>query len=248
MTTKELKCNDIDIANALRNIKKDAKDRKRYEKIKDIKISMNRAFENAKTGTEKLKDNEFFNEKAKMKKTKPKKPSNKTSSSDGRVVNKGIDDSQREPFGDDEVEHLYRMLADIKIVNKLDYDCLRFLVCQVYLDELKRIKAGKLKSKIHDEYVAKGIKAKAGLLADMRTNLFTNNQIDYINGLLQGVFDTTEKDNKGDIKHSEIDYVLVVMFTEITIRIVKYVHKLKTNKQAQNFIIKSGDDFISDSE
>lgn len=156
----------------------------------------------------------------------------------GKWVNKGLDDSQ-EKFDATEVKFLKNAIKKYKQVGELKFEHLKYLVIDVFSEELKDIKSGKIESRFHKRYEDLKGKSKADLFSEVRTSLFTNEQRDYINGLLQGVFDTTSKDDNGDIKHSDINYVEIVMLAEITIRIVKYVHKFKSNEEAFEFMIKS---------
>lgn len=238
LTKKTIANNKKELAQAMKSLKEIAKERSKLGNIKDIRKRVDSVFSNLKEGEKKLQDHDFFKKKT-IKSTPTKE---KTGSSNGKFVNKGIDDSLRAPFAEDEQSYLDDKIDKIKEVKKLDYDCLRYLVTEVYLDDLKKIKEGKVKSKMHTDFHKKGTISRADLLSQIRTSLFTNDQIDYINGLLQGTFDTIELDDKGDIKHAEIDYVLIVMFSEVTIRIVKHVHKFKTVKQAQAFMVKSGEE------
>lgn len=157
---------------------------------------------------------------------------------DGKWVNKGLDDSL-DKFDESELEYLRDTIGKYKQVCDLKVEHLKYLVVDVFLDELKGIKNGKVESKFHKRYVDLKGKSKTDMFAEVRTSLFTNEQRDYVNGLLQGAFDTTSKDDNGDIKHSDINYVEIVMLAEITIRIVKYVHKFKSNEEAFEFMIKS---------
>jgi len=158
--------------------------------------------------------------------------------SDGKWINKGIDDSQ-DKFDSEELEFLKRSIEKLKEVNQLKFEHLKYLVVDVFLTELKDIKSGKIESEFHNRYKALAGKSKTDLFSEVRTSLFTNEQRDYINGLLQGAFDTTTKDDNGDIKHSDINYVEIVMMAESTIRIVKYLHKFKSNEEAVKFMIRS---------
>lgn len=158
--------------------------------------------------------------------------------SDGKWINKGIDDAS-DKFDDSEKEFLKKAIDKFKAVHELKFEHLKYLVVDVFLSELKNIKEGKIKSQFHDRYKELKGKSKMDLFAEIRTSLFTNEQRDYINGLLQGAFDTTSKDDNDDIKHSDINYVEIVMLAESTIRIVKHVHKFDTNEDAFSFMIAS---------
>lgn len=156
----------------------------------------------------------------------------------GKWVNKGLDDA-KEKFDDAEMDYLKNAIEKFQHVSDLKFEHLKYLVIDIFFEELKGIKEGKIESRFHKRYEDLKGKSKADLFSEVRTSLFTNEQRDYINGLLQGAFDTTSKDDNGDIKHSDINYVEIVMLAEITIRIVKYVHKFKSNEEAFQFMIKS---------
>lgn len=158
----------------------------------------------------------------------------------GKWVNKGIDDSQ-EPFEADEVQYLKKAVNKFKKVNDLKLEHIKYLVMDVHLEELKKIRSGEKKTYFHKRYrdlVDQG-RTTTELHSEICLSLFTNEQRDYINGLLQGAFDTTTKDAKGDIKHNDINYVNIVMVAEITARIVKQVHKLRSTDEAFAFMKES---------
>lgn len=157
--------------------------------------------------------------------------------SDGKWINRGMDEAN-ERFDVEERNYLEGMISKLKAVKDLNFDQLRYLVLEVFLDDLRKVKSGEVKSQFHDRYFELGDKA-TDLFAEIRTSLFTNEQRDYLNGLLLGAFDAVSKDVNGDIKHLEMRYVTIVMLAEITIRIVKYVHKFKSDEEAFAFMMKS---------
>lgn len=154
---------------------------------------------------------------------------------DGKWVNKGIDDAS-DKFGDDEKEYLKKAIQKFKKVSDLKFEHLKYLICDVFLNDLKQIKQGSIESEYHKRYIELLGKSKADLFAEVKTNLFTNEQRDYLNGLLQGSFDTCLKDAQGDIKHNDINYVEIVIMAEAAIRIVRYVHDFDSNDEALDFM------------
>lgn len=154
----------------------------------------------------------------------------------GKYVNKGIDES-RQVFSHDEIEYLENNLKKVKDVNKLNFDQLQYLITHKYFQKLKDIKEGTVKSEMHDRYIKQKGKSSHNLITEIKTTLFSNEQRDYINGCLQGAFDATSLDDNGDIKHSDIDYLSTVLFYEITILIVQHVHKLDSYDSAREFMI-----------
>lgn len=160
--------------------------------------------------------------------------------SSGRWVNAGIDHSL-EPYEEDEQEFLKKAITKIKKVNELKFEHLKYLVMYVYIKDLRNIKNGKQNSYFHKRYtelVDQG-RATTELFSEMCHSLFTNEQRDYINGLLYGAFNTITKDEKGDIRYKEINYVNVVMVAEITVRIVKHIHKLSSIDEALAYMKES---------
>lgn len=148
----------------------------------------------------------------------------------GKWILKGMDDAL-EKYDDDELVFLKKSVEKIKVVSDLKFEHLKYLVGYVFLDELKSIKQGELKSHFHDRYEELKGRSKTELLSEVRTSLFTNEQRDYLNGLLQGLFESNTMDKNGDIKHLEINYVGIVMLAESTARIVKFVHGFDTFEQ-----------------
>lgn len=230
-----------DLDKALENVFKIQKSRERIDiaAIQELKRKFKQTCDNTKRETQKLEQARAL-----------KKPSGTTRSgnkrgvikeavySDGKVINRGIDDSQSK-YDQAELDYLKKSIGKFKEVRDLKTEYLKYLVVDVFLPELKDIKKGKVKSTFHDRYQALSGKSRTDLLSEVWTSLFTNEQRDYINGLLQGAFETTSKDSSGDIKHSDINYVGIVIYGEVTIRIVKFVHKFKTNEEAVEFMIKS---------
>lgn len=155
---------------------------------------------------------------------------------DSKWVNKGLDDSQ-DRYDKDEIEWLQKKVEKVKQVRELELPHLKYLVIDCYFDELKKIKSGELVSSFHDRYCELGGKPKSDIFSEVKTSLFTNEQRDYINGLLLGAFEATDTDANGDIKHSDIKYVEIVMLFETTIRIVKFVHKFKSDEETLNFMM-----------
>lgn len=163
------------------------------------------------------------------------KPKESTSS-DGNWITRGMDHA-RESLSADDIKYIKNRIVKCKEVDKLELDHIRYLIMEVFLDDLKKIQAGELASNFHERYHS--LKGKSSdLLSEIRTSLFNNKQRDYISGLLQGAFKTTTKDDNGDIKFSEIKYVTIVMYAESIIRIVKYVHKFESNDEAFAYTIK----------
>lgn len=155
---------------------------------------------------------------------------------DSKWVNKGLDDSQ-DKYDDDEIEWLKKKIEKVKQVRDLEFPHLKYLVIDRFLNELKKIKSGELVSSFHNRYCEIGGKSKSDIFSEVKTSLFTNEQRDYINGLLLGAFEATDTDANGDIKHSDIKYVEIVMLFETTIRIVKFVHKFKSDEETLNFMM-----------
>lgn len=155
---------------------------------------------------------------------------------DSQYVNKGIDDSQ-ERFMADELSYIERNIQRVKQVRDLDFPHLKYLVVDRFFEELEKIKSGEQKSTFHDRYCRRKGASTQEILMDLKTSLFTNEQRDYINGLLIGAFKVNELDAKGDITYNDIKYVEIVMLFEVTSRIVKFVHKFKTDEETLNFIV-----------
>lgn len=151
--------------------------------------------------------------------------------SDGKWVNKGIDDAS-EPYDEEEKAFINRNISRIRRITDLKSEHIKYLVMDVFLKELKDIKSGRIQSDFHDRYHTNDKLDQKELQSEIRTSLFTNEQRDYICGLLQGAFQTTLKDGNDDIKHSEIKYVGIVMVYECIARIVQKVHDLDTVQQA----------------
>lgn len=155
---------------------------------------------------------------------------------DSKWVNKGFDDSG-EKYTPDEIDWLEKRLERVQEVRALEFPQLKYLVIDRFLDDLKKIKTGELVSLFHNRYLDLGGKSKSDIFSEVKTNLFTNEQRDYLNGLLLGAFGATDTDANGDIKHSDINYVEIVMLFETTIRIVKFVHKFKSDEETFNFMV-----------
>lgn len=208
--------------------------------ISDLKSSLSKTFKKHKESEQQLRIHEANSRKAGTTRSGKKRGvvDEKSCHFEGKYVNKGIDDSQ-ERFQLDEQEYLENQMKKMRQVKELKFDHIRYLVTQVYLNDLKDIKAGKLDSKIHNDYIKLQGKSRQNILSEIRMNLFTDEQNAYIYGLLQGAFGATEIDANGDIKHSEIQYNNVVMLTEVSIRIVKHVLKFSTNEEALKHIVKS---------
>lgn len=157
---------------------------------------------------------------------------------DGKWITKGMDDAQ-EKFADDELEFLEKDVRKKKSVGDLGYEHIKYLVAYKFIDELRAIKRGDLKSTFHDRYHELIGKSHMELESEVRTTLFTNEQRDYINGLLQELFDANKKDDKDQIRHMDIKYVKLVMLKEVVLRIVKFVHKLETDEETEEYMKKS---------
>lgn len=226
---------------ALENVRNIQKSREKINiaEIRELKKKFKQTCDNTKRETQKLEQERSLKKPARTSRSGTRRGVVKEAVySDGKIINRGIDDSQMK-YDQDELDYLKKTITKFKEVKELKYDYLKYLVIDVFLQELKDIKEGKLNSSFHDRYKSLAGKSRTDLLSDVWTSLFTNEQRDYINGLLQGAFETTTKDSKGDIKHSDIKYVGIVMYGEITIRIVKYLHKFKTNEETIEFMIKS---------
>lgn len=162
--------------------------------------------------------------------------SNQAEYTDSIWNTRGYDASQQR-FDEDEIEFIKRRIKGLKEVRQLQYDDIKYLVIDVFLDELKQIKEGKFESKFHDRYHQSKGKVRSELITEIKTSLFTNEQRDYINGLLAGAFKLGDMDASGNIKHMEMNYVNVVMLAETTIRIVRFVHKFESNEEAYKFMV-----------
>lgn len=237
--TKEREPDELDIA--LANFKQVQEDKKKLDlkEVQALKKKFKSTVDTTKRETEALERQRLAKPQAgKTRSGMNRLVAHKAVYTHGKWVNKGLDDSQ-DTFDESELEYLKDSVGKFKQVSDLKFEHLKYLVVDVFLDELKGIKDAKIESNFHERYVDLKGKSKTDMFAEVRTSLFTNEQRDYINGLLQGAFDTTSKDDNGDIKHSDINYVEIVMLAEITIRIVKYVHKFKSNEEAFEFMIKS---------
>jgi len=155
----------------------------------------------------------------------------------GKIILNGMRDAEI-TFADDELEFLEKKVGTVKEVEDLKFEYLKYLVSHVFLSELKGIQKGEIKSAFHDRYIKLYGKCKNELYSEMRLSLFTNEQRDYLNGYLQGVFRANKMDQRGDIDHTLINYVELVMLHETTLRIVKYVHKFSTYQETLAFMEK----------
>lgn len=229
----------------MKNAKEIERDEKLYSNIntEELKKMVDSTFSHMKKGEDKLKEHEALQRKAGTTRSGRKRcvKSENSCHFDGKYVNKGIDDASEKPFDEEEVEFLEKQIDKMDKVNLLKFDHLRYLIIQVFLKDLKDIKAGKLKSQTHDQFMMLKGKSKNEMLSEVRTNLFTDIQRAYIYGLIQGVFETTKIDEEGNIKHREIEYNNVVMMTEIITRIVKRIHDITDDTEASEFIKKSWD-------
>lgn len=240
-TEKEIKTNDKDdeLLRAVSNWKQARQDQEKLviSEIRELTKQFKKTVDHTKREEQRLDEQQ-------------KKPTGRTRSgrgripprpiyTDGKSVNKGIDDAD-DTYDQDERDYLKKAITKMQNVSDLKFDHMKYLIMYEFLDELKDIKNGKLKSDFHDRYlkcVARG-ESKEELQSEIRTSLFNNEQRDYISGLLQGAFQTTIKDANDDIKHSEINYVVIVMFYECIARIVKYVHNLDNVQEALKFMRK----------
>lgn len=163
----------------------------------------------------------------------------------GNIINKGIDDS-KEAFDEDELEFLSKKVDDIKRLSDLKTEHIKYIIMYKLLDDLKQIKSGKISSEVHDKY--KELIANGGstseLFEDIYTTILSNDQRDYINGMLQGAFDLTKKDGKGDINYNDISYVNTVLLAETITRLVKFIHKFETTEQTVEFMKDSAKETI----
>lgn len=169
--------------------------------------------------------------------------------SNGKWINKGMDDADGK-FDEDEQKYLRNAISKMKSLHDLKFEHLQYLIIYEFLDDLTKVKEGKVQSQFHDRYMALGDRCKNELLTEIRTSLFTNDQRDYLQGLLQGVFKTNQKDEKGDIPYDQIEYVEIVMIAESIVRIVKYFYNLDTFEETNAFMKKKSREVygISDDE
>lgn len=230
-----------DLDKALENVRRIQKSRERIDlaAIQELKKKFKQTCDYTKRETQRLEHERSAKKPAGTTRSGTKRGVIKEAIySDGKIINRGIDDAQSK-YDQSELDYLKKTIGKFKEVRELKTEYLKYLVVDVFLPELKDIKEGKVKSKFHDRYHALSGISRTDLLSEVWTSLFTNEQRDYINGLLQGAFETTSKDSSGDIKHSDIKYVGIVIYGEVTIRIVKFIHKFKTSEEAVEFMIKS---------
>lgn len=209
------------------------------EEVKNLQKEFKQVIEEAKKNTERIERNEI--KKAGKTRSSTRKQAVKQSIySDSKYVDKGIEDSKENNFSEEELAYMERELKGKKYdkVEKLGLHHIKYLVMYKLIDELRDIKEGKMDSEFHKKFTALGTKPKTEMLCEIRTTLFTNEQRDYINGLLQGLFKTTENDSRGQFKHSEMEYVQIVMLAEATIRIVKHICKFASIEGAVEHMIK----------
>lgn len=162
----------------------------------------------------------------------------KTVYSEGKWILKGMDDA-RETFDMDELDYLEKSIAKIRVVGELKLEHLKYLVVYKFLDQLKAIRRGEIESEFHQGWEQLKGKCQHDLQSEIKTTLFTNEQRDYISGMLQELFDANKKDDNGDIRHGEINYVALVMLAEATIRIVKHIHNFSSIQDAKEYMKKS---------
>lgn len=167
---------------------------------------------------------------------------------DGNIVNKGMNEVE-ELFADDEQQFLKKQVREMSQVKELKYHHLRYLIRYEIFNDLKKIRLGTLKSEFNEQF-KDPLLSKDDLRAEVRTSLFTNEQRDYINGFLQGIFEANKKDESGNLRHREMEYVSIVMLFETVVRIVKLIHGFKTCKDAIAFMKKKSRESlgISDDE
>lgn len=228
---------DAELMKALAGWRQAKKDQQslRKEDIMVMKKEFKKVVEKTKRSTQIINDHQN-KPRARTRSGRTKVPP-RVVSSDGKHINKGIDDAT-ESFDQSEIDHIKRELARVRQVSNLKFEHLRYLVIDVFLEELKGIQSGKVKSDFHDKYMLKDGECKAELRQEIRSSLFEAKQRDYISGLLQGGFQNTIQDDHGDIKHSAINYVEIVMVYEAIARIVRYVHKFDTIKESLDYIRK----------
>lgn len=158
----------------------------------------------------------------------------KVAKTSGKIVNKGLDEAA-EPFDESEITFLKDAVAKVKKVDELKYEHLKYLVMNVFQDDLNSIKDGELESDLDKRFkdlVRRG-KSATELGADIYLGLFKSEQTDYIRGLLQGIF-VCDKDG---VKHDEDSYASTVLVAEVTIRIVRYVMRFASNEEAHNHMV-----------
>lgn len=228
---------DADFVKALADLKSAQEDKAKLGPVSEI-AEIRKKFRKAVDKTK--REQQILEEKHKTptgrtRSSKLAKKTHRAIYSSGKYVNKGIDDAE-EVFDNEEKDYIKKAISRIKKVSDLKTEHIKYLVIDILLEDLKDIKSGKIQSDFHDRYHSG--EAQVELQSEIRTSLFTNEQRDYISGLLQGAFKTTIKDANDDIKHSEINYVEIVMLYECIARIVQNVHKFETVKEALNFIRK----------
>lgn len=223
----------------------------RIEDIRELKKEFNKAVDQAKRTAQLQEEREAIKKPAKSTRSGLKRGALKKIDEYtlGKVILYGMRDAKN-TFADDELEFLGKKVATVKEVKDLKFEHLQYLVSYVFLPELKGIQKGEIKSAFHDRYNEMIGKNKNELYSEMRLTLFTNEQRDYLNGYLQEVFGANKKDERGDINHTLINYVELVMLYETTLRIVKFVHKFSTYEETLAFMKKKSREAygISDDE
>lgn len=241
------------IAEALAIIKKNDEICKRLptaDDLRQLRIDMRGTIDKAKKGMEELERQKSVTKPLRTRSGLRRGATSKKAeaSTNGHIVNKGMDEVD-DVFDKEEQAFLKNQIKEINQVKDLKYHHLRYLIRYVILNELKKIKAGTLKSEFHQRFNDPNW-SKEDLRSEIRTSLFSNDQRDYINGFLQGIFEANKKDERGNLKHREMDYVSIVMLYETVVRIVKLIHQFKTMKETTAFMKKKSREAfgISDDE
>ena len=198
---------------------------------KDFNLTVDRA----KRAMQKLEREQDAKKPSRTRSGREHRRTDKPDYTNGKWVIKGMDDAA-ETFTEEEQEYLKNAIKKLKSVDALKFEHLKYLVQYNFLEDLKGIKDGKVKSAIHDKYFALKGQSRVELGSEVRLSLFTNEQRDYLNGLLTELFECNTKDDNGDIKHHDIHYVGIVMLAEATIRIVKEIQKFDTIEETLEFM------------